>query len=421
MSVFDIDTRGQRSIDSTIAGSSLDEVKPETFEGFGEGVGSGLMRGGAKAAQFIGMAGSTVPIAIDAFSGGTDAQDWYFENVIDEVSVDAVDYWTPQAGEVGKAGEIVGGLSEIALPLMVSAGNPSLMMGAQGIGTGLDLNRQGVDANTAATVGTIEALSLGIGFKIPFFGKTLTQRVGYGVGGNLALDVPTRAVQSQILESNEYAEQAELFDPLDKEALAISALTGAVFGGISHIGNHKVKTDDVAAIATANNARHFQDETAIGRPLDIDSSKAHQDSLDTAIRQLTEGEPVSIPEGIFDVDFVRRRNKDSEGIEKTLMDEYGDVISQLSGEKSNFVEQPRRFTLDDVEPIKAKVNDLDSLDILAAREALGLKPELSILDDDGQLVSAREALDKADLELKNAEVESKGYRAAVACFMRVSE
>lgn len=313
--VFALDTQGQAELErSARAGATrlgaIDE--PGTFGGVFSGIGQGVLRGGARTGQFIGLA-AAAPLAL--YEQATDQEgrftDPYF-GALDEYVTSAVDYWTPGAAEVGKAGQILGGLSEIALPLMAGGGNPALLIGSQTFGGSADLVREGVDADTAATVGVLQGLSTAVGFRVPILGKTLAARLGTGAAGNLALSVPTVAAQRAALNAAgtpEAAQAAERFDPLNAESAALDALTGIAFGGITHL---QVRSADRAAAAAANNAKHFQSDTAPGRPRDMAAFVAHQRAMEQATEQLVRGEPVTPPASIAEASFEPRPTPDAD-------------------------------------------------------------------------------------------------------------
>lgn len=318
MSVFDLDQKGQQALAEDARLNPLDasQIEPTTFTGTGKGIGMGVMKGGARVGQFVGLAGAVVPMAIDKitegdnFSGKT-LTDRYFEG-LDETVNRAADYWTPNHAEVGKAGQVLGGLSEIILPMLAGGGNPALtatmVTGSQTAGTGIDLVKQGVDGKTAGKVAAIQGLSTYAGFKIPFLGNTLAARMGSGVAGNVVTNAGGAAVQSKVLQGAGYDEQAKQFDPMNLEARSIDVLTGMLFGGFAHWSAGKGKPitpSDADAVLTANNAKHFQQDTAPGIPADAKASTAHQSAIEQAIEQLVRGDRVSVADSIHDAEFVR--------------------------------------------------------------------------------------------------------------------
>lgn len=318
MSVFDLDQKGQQALADDARLNPLDasQITPTAFTGTGKGIGMGVMKGGARVGQFVGLAGAVVPMAIDKITegdnfSGKSLTDRYFEG-LDETVNRAADYWTPNHAEVGKAGQVLGGLSEIILPMLAGGGNPAatatMVAGSQTAGTGTDLVKQGVDGKTAGKVAAIQGISAYAGFKIPFLGNTLAARMGSGAAGNLVTNAGGASVQSKVLEGAGYDEQAKQFDPLNAEARAIDILTGVVFGGFAHwaAGRGKpIAPSDADAVLTASNAKHFQQDTAPGIPADAKASSAHQSALEQAIEQLVRGERVSVPDSILAAEFVR--------------------------------------------------------------------------------------------------------------------
>jgi predicted GNAT family acetyltransferase len=303
---FDLNEKKPENILASGNIESIEESSPTFFEGAGTGISEGIMKGGANVGRFLGMAGSAAPIAYDAFTNDTKAQDWYYENIVEDTLTNAVDYWTPDAKEVGKAGQLLGGLAGIALPLMATGGNPSLLIGESYANPSIDLVNQGVDANTAGTVGAINAAATGVGFYLPFLGKNLSQRMASGIAGNLVVNTGATAAQQQVLENTGNREIAEQYDPFDTTARTLDVLTGAVFGGLAHMGAPRIKLSERDAILTANNAKNFQHDSAPGTPLDISSSVAHQNALTESLNQISRGEQVDVSSLVENAIFIQR-------------------------------------------------------------------------------------------------------------------
>jgi hypothetical protein len=308
--IFELDTAGQHSLAGEASANLLqpDQNPSGFFHGVPQAIGMGVMRGGVRAAQAVGMAGGGLLSQLEQDGEGAPGlkpgtlTDPYF-HALDEFVSSAVDYWTPGANEVGTAGRILGGFSEMALPLMAGGGNPSLLIGSAAMGTGHDLVQQGVDAKTATGVAVTQAAATAIGFRIPFLGSTLVSRIASGAAGNVAVNAGSAEISHAILQAAGYDEQAKNFDPLDLEARIVDLLSGAVFGTVAHLGTPSLRD----AAATAANAKHFQFDTAPGDPADIGSSIAHQKAMEAAVRDTLAGEPVDLSRtGIDQADFVPR-------------------------------------------------------------------------------------------------------------------
>lgn len=322
--IFELDDAGGASLDQEARLNPLDasQVEPGFMSGVGYGLGMGIMKGEARLGQLAGLAGSVAPMAADVVRGQSfDAPEsltrQYFK-AMDEYVNRAADYWTPTAGDVGTAGQVLGGLAELLGPTVLSGGNPAvgaaLVGGTQAAGTGIDLARTGVDLPTAAAAGAAIGAAGAAGFALPFLGNTLLSRVGSGVAFNLGLDISGKTAAKTILESQDYAKQAESFNPLDLTSLSVDVLAGALFGGVAHLShipqaNHPSVAD---ALATATNAKHFQQDTAPGVPSDAASSAIHQRAMDIATEQLLRDEPVNVPAQIFDAEFLGQIPKQEE-------------------------------------------------------------------------------------------------------------
>lgn len=322
------------------------------FTGIPTGIGMGTMRGGARAAKGLGVLGGVVPMAIDK-NLGTDLTDRYF-GFIDKTTNRAIDYWTPPSYEIGTVGRALGGLSEIALPLMAGGFNPYLLMASQAGATGAEMVEKGVDAKTARKMGIIEAGALGLGFRIPFWGATLGQKVGIGAGVNLGFGAGTTGIEREMLERSGNEQVAQQYDPWNLEARSIDLLMGAVFGGIAHmatrpsIGNVKeakseptlygppegVSLAQKDALQAAANIKHIDTDTAPGRPLNAESATAHEKALLTTIRQLEDGEPVNVAPIIEKAEFA------AEPMSKAYRD---DIARQLAEEQTMVDERLGKF------------------------------------------------------------------------------
>lgn len=377
MSVFDLDTQGQAALRDEAAHNPLDlsQVEPTAMTGFGKAVGSGLMRGGARAVQFVGMGVGATAVAAEktlgAFGTESNLADPYFEE-LDRYVNSAVDFWTPSPAEVGKAGQVMGGLAEIVLPLAAGAGNPSLLIGSQELGQATDLTRAGVDAPVAVGAGMLQGASTAVGFKVPFLGAKLWTRMLSGAGGNLAVNRATTKAQQELLEQTGYQALADQYDPLDPVSSAVDVLTGLAFGGLAHV---QMSSAERAAIASANNAKHFQQDTAPGRPADVAAAATHVEALETAIDQLLKGEPVSVPEQVTRADFVPRPSSGAERVKGAA--DLLDITEPLAPPKSEIAAQiPRDTTLaGEDQVIESRFAEQLAQDVDAAIEAYSKLPD----------------------------------------------
>lgn len=325
MSVFEIDEQGGKALSQRVADNPLDlsKVTPGMFSGFFSAAGGGIMQGGSRTFTTAALALSpavggrddylnsfrspdtkqlvrSLGMKPDTSAPTTAGQDWYFENVVEDLGQRATEYWAPDPAQTGTAGRIAGGLMQIAVPLALAGGNPSILAANEGIEAPAGLVKQGAGAGTATTFGAVSAGATMLGFKIPAsFGSTALQRVGSGAIANLAVGTATAAAQQGVLVAGGNDELAKAYDPMNLEARAVDVLTGAVFGGIAHL-----QAGDRDAVLTVSNAKHMQVDTAPGIPADEASSGAHQNALASAINSVLRGEQVSVAGAIDAAEFL---------------------------------------------------------------------------------------------------------------------
>jgi len=288
--------------------SSLPPVEnPEAgaFDGFVRGSATYTMRGFATTARAIDMLGAVGPIAQDAFTGGTEAQDRYFREH-DEVFGSAVDYWTPRPNEVGVAGQVVGGLASLIPKVILS---PGLAVGSEQLSAGEELVAKGVPPAKALTVGAIQGTATGLGLWVPILGRNLWERllVG-GAGYNVTQGVATRGASQLILADTEAAKDFRAFDP---EAMTLDALLGMAFGSLAHVSPEaraqgaaawdrirtwaeRLNPSDLDAIAALRQAEHLNVDSAPGKPVGPEDVIAHVERMKTAIDQLAKDRPVEV-------------------------------------------------------------------------------------------------------------------------------
>lgn len=229
----------------------------------------------AKVGRAVSMSAAVSPILVDAVMGGTELQDRFFQQH-DEVFGSAVKYWTPQPGEVGFAGEVVGSLAGM-LPTIIA--NPALAVGSQVMSQGEDLVEKGVSPAKAVGVGVVQGAGLATGIWMPILGQNLWQRVVLGGAGfNVLQGVTTRAGSQLILEGEK---AVEMFPTFDAKMLTLDLLLGMAFGGVAHVSPEmraqgkdvwarianwaeNLTPEQVDALAAVRQAEHMNVETAPG-------------------------------------------------------------------------------------------------------------------------------------------------------------
>lgn len=285
-----------------------DTIAPGVFDGFIRGTGMETMRQFARTGRAIGMAGSIVPIVEDAFTGGTTAQDRYFKE-LDERVGSAVKAWTPEPNEVGVAGQVTGTLLSM-IPMVMA--NPALAIANMGLGIPQDLVEQygeEVSAGKAVAAGTAMSLGLGLGIKVPIFGRSLFERVLLGgVGFNVIQGAAMRKA-AQIALKGTPAEKD--FEALNAMELTIDALLGAAFGTIAHLSpaqraegqkawetmerwGKAMRGDQKDALIVMRSAQHTNVDTLPGTPTSPEAMNSHVEKVKAAIDQTLRGEPVNV-------------------------------------------------------------------------------------------------------------------------------
>lgn len=248
--------------------------------GLAEQAGLGVMRGGAELARGVGLLGGAL---VTPF--GEDTADEYFA-AVDDLFGDAADYWTPDPRTTTRAGEIVAGVAEAALPLMLGAGSATPLMVASTGRTAARLSDQGVDGGTTVDAAMLDATAVAVGFAVPAVGRTLARSIALGVATNPAIGAATEGAQRDLLAEAGYTDQAQQFDPWRLEARAVEALLGAAFGGIGWA----TRADADAALTYRNAADAAR--RAPGLPADLASVNAHAQAMRESINAMADGRPV---------------------------------------------------------------------------------------------------------------------------------
>ena len=276
--------------------------EPGFFSGFGKGVGMYAMKGFAETARAIDLLGSVPPVLMDKLSGGTTRGDQYFQQH-EDVFGSAVDYWTPKAGEVGAAGQIIGSLAGALPQIMV---NPALGVGTAVLAPAEDLTKAGVGTGAAITVGMIQGAALAAGIRMPFLGSTLATKMATGAGGNLLQGVLAAAGSKGVLKAGGYDQAAEGFQPFDVTQRAVDILMGLAFGGLAHLdakaqaAYRAAFTEDVKNALLVKNQAMQLDAIANSYKA-VDDLPEHLNvkvnKVQEAVEQALRGEPVNVDRG----------------------------------------------------------------------------------------------------------------------------
>jgi hypothetical protein len=199
--------------------------------GWGSVVGNAVMRGGVKAAAVVPFIEGGLASAV----GATETADEAFKSY-DEAQ-ELAKYWTPE-GHQSTAKQVVGGLSEMILPGMLTAGSvpgilaPSLVSGAT------ERTQEGVGAGTNVALTATEAAAGAAGMHMPFNiggGVTGVAKAAAAQGGIGLADVLARlgisSADSGDKAASKIAEQIKRDGPTDVGLQVLAQAFGGSLAG----------------------------------------------------------------------------------------------------------------------------------------------------------------------------------------------
>lgn len=418
MSVFDLDERGQRESLSLTNGVRFDQLQTGFFDGTAYGAGMGVARGAANLARNVSLlAGGTVATVLDQVdnAGATTYRDRYFK-FHDETFQSAADYWTPTASEVGTMGRIIGGLGEAVAPLALGPIGAPAMVGSMAASPMIDLARQGVRPEDAIPVGLAQGTAAAVGFRIPFVGNTLTQRMAAGAAGNLATNVPAQIASQGVLRTGGYeAAIIDQYDPWDVEARGVDVLAGAVFGAVAH-----------AAMVSAKNAKHYQSDSAPRPPADQTEAAIHSRGMDATLEQMIAGEPVNVP-GDVARQFADAPVRPDPAMLAAIEDVVPDLAARVDEAALREPVVPDAMappadavptTPDAPAPKPAEPSAIPEL--TRARAILEAAPDLMVRLDDDSTVRAADLVAEMEADYAQTARDADAFGAAVECMLRTA-
>lgn len=441
---FDLDTRGAREREQFMARNLATTEDVQEQVGFFSGTGGTFGAELASAARSVAVLGGAIPVGVDWLVGddnmtGKPLADQYFD-LIEEPTRRAVEYWRPNPAMTGAGGRVTGAVAGGLVQLAATGGNPALMIARQQAGTAAELVDQGVDANTAQTVGLAQGAATAVGFKLASVGNTLAKQMATGAAGNLATNVPAAIASEQVLKAGGYDEQAKQFDPLNMEARAVDVLMGAAFGAISYAGKRpavmpepeippvKLPPSEQAALLGAASELNWRD-SAPGTPkTDVDAAMHHNAMLD-ALESMLKNEPVEVSEKVDGAQFEPKPPTPEADISGAFREVFGEDMPARQ-----VVEEP----VPELQPVKAveplaaqepaakpeqpgQMEAPELPEVVAARSAIERQSPDAMIDigDDtaSNLVNMRQAWEQADAELATAKKDSGAFMAAVTCLL----
>jgi len=410
--------------------------QPGAWDNFLSGTGTYTMKGFAEAARLPVMAAGALAVGAEKLRRpeplkpiDTTLSDAVFKFHEDTIQ-SAVDYWTPKPGETGVAAQIAGTLLS-TLPLVIAS--PHAAVAATQMSIAVELSRKGVEPLKANLVGAAQGLGLGLGIWAPILGTNGWQRmVVGGAGFNVAQGVATRGVSGTILAGTKAEEDFKAFD---WEAMTLDALLGVAFGGIAHLSpaqraqgenawkrigdwTRGLKPSDVDALAALRLGEHLNVETAPGKLSGLEDIDANTARARTALDQLAQDKPVQVedqPAPKFEPDAARQA--DAERTFADLQKEAARVAKAEGIDLRDTPVAPRAETPN----ILPEVAGADPLQAEASRFATE-NPDVPLTvgkNADGTPITktARQFMEDAEGELKQANADAKLFEVAAACML----
>lgn len=200
--------------------------------------------------------------------------------------------YSPDPETTGVVAQVIHGVgTEITKGVMATlvtggnAGAASLLYGAQhGIETAQRYKDQGVDENTAASLGVGAFVAGMLGMRLPAaLGSTRAVSALYGSVVNPLANVSEDATIRTILDKAGYAALADKVDPFDPVNLAVAAVVGGGFGALGYRARPDTELQEAVAKAdAADNAKAAAEAPAVDakqKPVSEAVSKALNNSI----------------------------------------------------------------------------------------------------------------------------------------------
>ena len=271
-----------------------------------------------------------------------------------------------------------------------------------------ELENQGIDPNTAATVGAIEGITQGAGVLLPAgVGGKLSTRLASGAGINVGVGVGQRGLTAKTLEDNGYKDMASQYKMLDSAAIFTDAILGSFFGAMHGEGARvEPLPSQVDAALAANNLHQLELDSAPGVPIDAATRNAHVDAMNLGMEQLLRGEPVDISGVMNDANFINRPlNPEVDAAYRELLDEEG--IRPILSPEARMAELERGLDIQGLKPEEqaAIKQQMDAL----AEEAINARkmPEPSPINElSAKVESMSDEMRSQRLEMLNKKMEA---------------
>ncbi|MGS0894921.1 transglycosylase SLT domain-containing protein [Burkholderia stagnalis] len=122
----------------------------------------------------------------------------------------------------------------------IASGNPfigaALAGASEGESASQNLREKGVDLGARTSVGAVAGVGTALAGVVPVAGSTLGRTIALGLAAGPGLQVAQTAVTKAVLQSANYQQLSDQYDPFDPVALAVSAATAGIFGALGYRG-----------------------------------------------------------------------------------------------------------------------------------------------------------------------------------------
>ncbi|MHC8321200.1 hypothetical protein ACYZT4_10945 [Pseudomonas sp. GB2N2] len=344
--------------------SSLDERAQSEFD-------PSFMAGSA-GALFNGAANGFAQVASEAQAGGYDSTDgasalfglidsdpsaaYPGPEKIRENAKWASDTLRPDPQTTGTMAQVLFGVGDVGARFATGfavggvAGGAALSGGSVGKERYDELIGEGVDPKTALGAASIRGIVTGAGALLPAgVGGSLLTRVASGVGINTTAGIGGRAAESKALEGYKQGDEIQAFAAQD---IAVDAILGGIFGGVSRLGID-VSHDQYDAALALKNAKSFNMDAMPGVPESVGDIARHGKLMDAAIDDIINDRAVSVDAQSGGVKFAPREDP-SAG--QALADgelSYADIV------KSAFDEQGYGRVYEEMTQAEARAAQID--------------------------------------------------------------
>ncbi len=417
------------------------------FEGAGTAVIQGPKHGWDLAASAMAETLSPYAEGIAGTLIGDEAAEWIKGQTA--IAKKSVSETRADPSKMGTAGNIIHSIGTVLTEGVMGGAVAGPLGAAAAIGglSGYDkwLEFEGkVDDATRAKLAAITGATMGVGAALPpYLGKVLAAQVASGVGINVALGTVERGASSAVLENAGYENLAKHYKMLDGEAMLVDGILGALFPvGARYLRRPTTEQVDAALTTEQGILQQTRNPALETEFRQLDESLKSQ--VDADMQMFAEGrsfDNLDIPrsEGtqVPNPEFGATIKAGDEAISAAILRETGYSVDEWNSyiKESNDAVQVRSAEEMDVrqqagdgkevaarnaeeEAAGAKVKEEVTPESFSRAEATNIanqNPDMRVMDDEGNPMSATEALVKVADQERIAVENGYLHNVAVAC------